>query len=38
MMFTPLQLPSVDHISSCDGCAREAQEKRMQKKSLVDKA
>jgi len=37
MMLTPLQLSSVYHNSSCDGCARDAEEKRMRKKNLVDK-
>jgi len=37
MMLTPLQLPSVYHNPSCDGCARDAEENRMRKKSLVDK-
>jgi len=37
MMLTSLQLPSVYHNPSCDGCARDAEENRMQKKSLVDK-
>jgi len=35
--LTPLQLPSVYHNPSCDGCARDAEENRMQKKNLVDK-
>jgi len=36
-MFTPLQLPFVHHIPSCDGCAHDAEENRMRKESLVDK-
>jgi len=28
-MLTPLQLPSVHHNPSCDGCARDAEENRM---------
>jgi len=34
---TPLQLPSVHHNPSCDGCARDAEEYKMGKKSLVEK-
>jgi len=38
MMLTPLQLLSVRHNPSCDGCARDAEENRMGKESLlVDK-
>jgi len=37
MMLTPLQLPSVYHNPSCDGCALNAEANRMPKKSLVDK-
>jgi len=37
MMLTPLQLPSVHRNLSCDGCARDAKENRMQKESLVNK-
>jgi len=37
MMLTPLQLPSVYHSPFCNGCARDAEENRMRKKSLVDK-
>jgi len=36
-MLTPLQLRSVYHNPSCDGCARDAEENRMRKKSLVYK-
>jgi len=36
MMFTPLQLPSVHHNPSCDGCARDAEEKRMWKESSIE--
>jgi len=35
--YTPLQLPSVKHNSSCDGCARDAEENRMRKKSWSKK-
>jgi len=28
MVLTPLQLPSVQHNPSCDGCARDAEENR----------
>jgi len=28
MMLTPLQLSSVHHNPSCDGCARNAEEKK----------
>jgi len=35
-LLTPLQLPSVHHNPSCDGCARDAEENRM-RKSLADK-
>ena len=34
MMLTPLQLPSVYHNPSCDGCARDAEENRMRKEEL----
>jgi len=37
MMFTPLQLPAVQHYSSCDGCARDTEENRILKESVVDK-
>jgi len=37
MMLTSLQLPSVYHNPSCDGCACDAEENRMRNKSLVDK-
>jgi len=37
MMLTTLQLPSFYYNPSCDGCARDAEENRMQKRSLVDK-
>jgi len=37
MMLTPLQLPSVYHNPSSDGCAHNAEENRMRKKNLVDK-
>jgi len=37
MMLTPLQLPSFHHNASCGGCARDAEENPMRKKSLVDK-
>jgi len=37
MMLAPLQLPSAYHNPSCDGCARDAEENRMRKKSFVDK-
>jgi len=37
MMLTPLQLRSVYHNPSCDGCARDAEENRIRKKSLVYK-
>jgi len=37
MMLTLIQLPSVYHNPSCDGCARDAEENRMRKKNLVDK-
>jgi len=33
-MLTPLQLPSVYHNPSCDGCARDAEENRMRKEEL----
>jgi len=36
MMLTPLQLLSVHRNTSCDECARDAEENRMQKKSLVN--
>jgi len=36
-MLTPLQLPSVYHTPSCDGCARDSEENRMRNKNLVDK-
>jgi len=36
-MLTPLQLPSVHHTPSCDGCAHDAEENRMRKKSYVEK-
>jgi len=36
-MHTSLQLPSVYHNPSCDGCTHHAEENRMRKKSLVDK-
>jgi len=36
-MPTPLQLPSVHHITSCDGCAPDAEENRIKKEGLVDK-
>jgi len=35
---SPLQLPSVHHNPSCDGCAHDAEEeKMMQKEGLVNK-
>ena len=34
---SPLQLSSVHHNPPCDGCARDAEEYQMGKKSLVDK-
>jgi len=34
---SPLQLPSVHHNPSCAGCARDAEENRMWKESLVKK-
>jgi len=37
MTFTPLQLPSVYRILSCDGCARDAEKNRMRKENLIDK-
>jgi len=37
LKLIPLQLPSVYHNPSCDGCASDAEENRMRKKSLVDK-
>ena len=37
MMLTSLQLPSVYHNPSRDGCARDAEENRMRKKNLVNK-
>ena len=37
MMLTPLQLPFVYHNPSRDGCARDAEENRKRKKSLVNK-
>jgi len=37
MMLTPLQLPAVDHNPSCEERARDADENRMRKKSLLDK-
>jgi len=37
MMLTPLQLPYFYHNPSCDECARDAEEHRMRKKSLVGK-
>jgi len=37
MMLSLLQLPSVYHNSACDGCARDAEENQMRKKSLVGK-
>jgi len=36
-MLTPLQLSSVHHKPSCDRCARDTEENRMRKESLVDK-
>jgi len=36
MTLTPLQLPSVHHNPSCDGCARDDEDNRMRKRSLVD--
>jgi len=36
-MLTPLQLPSIYHNPFCDGCARDAKEKRMRDNNLVDK-
>jgi len=36
MTLTPLPLPCVHHNLSCDGCARDAEENRMRKKSLID--
>jgi len=36
-MLTALQLPSVYHNPSCDGCARDAEENQMRKKILVGK-
>jgi len=35
MMLMPLQLHSVYHNPSCDGCARDAEENWMRKKNLV---
>ena len=32
MMLTPLQLPSVYHNPSCDGCARDAEENESERK------
>jgi len=39
MMLTPLQLlyVIVNHNPSCDSCALDAEENRMQKESLVKK-
>jgi len=34
-MFTPLQLPSIHHNLSCDGCARDAEENRKAKRGFV---
>jgi len=31
MMLTPLQLPSVRHNLSCDGCARDAEENHVKR-------
>jgi len=36
MMLKPVQLPSVHH-PSCDGCACDAEDNRMQNESLVGK-
>jgi len=36
MMLTPVKMPSVHHNSSCDGRARD-EENRMRKESLFDK-
>jgi len=36
LTLTPLQLPCVHHNLSCDGCAHDAEENRMRKKSLID--
>jgi len=36
-MLTPLQLSSIYRNPCCDGCARDAEENRMQKNNLVDK-
>jgi len=35
-MLTPLLLPSI-HNPCCDRCARDAEENRMRKRSLVNK-
>jgi len=35
MMLTPLQ-HFVYHATSCDGCARDAEENQMRKKNLVN--
>jgi len=32
---SPLQLPSVQHNPSCDRCAHDAEENRMQKENLA---
>jgi len=37
MMLTPLQLTCVHHYPSCDGYACDAEENRMQNKSLAEK-
>jgi len=37
MMLTPLQLPFVHYNPCCDGCARDAEENRMRKESIVEK-
>ena len=37
MLFTPLQLPYVHYYPSCGGCARDTEENRMRKESLVEK-
>jgi len=34
MMFTPLQLPSLHHNPSCDGCARDDEEKENAKQEF----
>jgi len=37
MMLSPLQLPSVHHDPSCDGCAGDAEQNQMRNRSVVGK-